>query len=166
MVDIQHIECKNQQKRLQIAEISFHKWKSGQGIELRCRNFHRKLINSRFCARAVKVWLKIALNAAKSPKFETHSRKLWSPRTIVVTDLPSHSRLTWFCAHADSYVVFHTRSHTILGDNSIYFNRTVQPCKLLSEWANRGQRCCKRIFSGILWEITELMLHKIFYWIE
>jgi len=42
----------------------------------------------------------------------------------VVTDLPSHSRLTWFCTCADSYVVFNTRPHTILGDNSIYLNRT------------------------------------------
>jgi len=37
---------------------------------------------------------KIAVNAGKSPKFETLNRKCWSLRTIVVTALPSHSRLT------------------------------------------------------------------------
>jgi len=47
----------------------------------------------------------------------------WSTRRIVVTDLQSHSRLAWFSACADSYVVFNTRPHTILGNNSIYVNR-------------------------------------------
>ena len=37
---------------------------------------------------------KIVLNAAKSPKFETLASKSWLLRTIVVTDLPSRSRLT------------------------------------------------------------------------
>jgi len=40
---------------------------------------------------------KIALNAAKSPRFAIFNRNSWSPRTIVVTGLPSHSRLTWLC---------------------------------------------------------------------
>jgi len=83
----------------------------GQGIECLCHNFNGKLINSRFCACAVKIWLKsVALNAAKLPKFKAISGKSWSPRTIVVIDLCLLSRLTWFGACADSYVVFNTGS--------------------------------------------------------
>jgi len=66
---------------------------------------------------------KIVLNAAKLPKFENLSRKSWSPRTIVVTDLLSHSRLMWFCACADSHVVFNTRPHTTTITISIYITR-------------------------------------------
>jgi len=125
MVDIQHIECKKiNRKRLQIAKISFRIRKLSQGIECRCHYFNRKLINSSFCACAVEIWLKIALNAAKLPKLEGTNRKSWSPRTIVVIYFCFRSRLTWFCACADSYVVFNTGTYTILGDNSIYHSRT------------------------------------------
>jgi len=46
--------------------------------------FNRKFTNSRFCTSAVKIWLKIALNAVRLPKFEAVNRKSWSPRTMVV----------------------------------------------------------------------------------
>jgi len=72
----------------------------------------------------VKIWLKIAINAAKLPKFKAINRKSWSPRTIVVADLYLHSRLTWFCACAESYVVFNIRPYAIFRDNSIFLNRT------------------------------------------
>jgi len=48
---------------------------------------------------------KIAPNAVKLPKFEAVNGKSWSPRTMV-KDLRHHSRLTWFCACLESYVVF------------------------------------------------------------
>jgi len=35
----------------------------------------------------VKIWLKIALNAVRLPKFEAVNGKSWSPRTMVVKDL-------------------------------------------------------------------------------
>jgi len=82
--------AKFNRKRIQIAEISFPIKKSGQTIEFRCQNFYQKLINSRFCARAVKIWLKRPINAAKLSKltkFKAINRKSWSPRTIVVIDL-------------------------------------------------------------------------------
>jgi len=56
-------------------------------------------------------------------KIWTINRKEWSPRTIVVPDLPSHSMLTWFFACTDNYVVLNMRPYTILVDNSIYVNR-------------------------------------------
>jgi len=37
--------------------------------------------------------MKIALNAAKLPKFKAINRKSWSPRTIVVIDLCLRARL-------------------------------------------------------------------------
>jgi len=99
----------------------------GQGIECLCQNFNQKLINSRFCACAVKIWLKsVALNAAKLPKFKAISGKSWSPRTIVVIGLCLLSRLTWFCACADSYVVFNTGPYIIWGITQ--FILIVQPC--------------------------------------
>jgi len=45
-------------------------------------------------------------------------RKSWSPRIILVTDLWTPSRLVWFCACADSCVVFITVSCISLTDNS------------------------------------------------
>jgi len=74
---------------------------------------------------------KIALNAAKRPKFETLNRKLWLTRTIVVTDLPSHWRLTWFCACKDKYVSL-THGHTLFWGIT-QFILIVHPYKLLSE---------------------------------
>jgi len=68
------------------------------------------------------MWLKIALNAVKLPKFEALKRKSWSLRTIMIRYLPFRSRLRWFCASADDYVVFKTVPYTILADNSIYLN--------------------------------------------
>jgi len=52
------------------------------------------------------------------------NRKSWSPtENDRGTCLLSHSRLTWFCACADSCVVFNTYPHTILGDNLIYLDQ-------------------------------------------
>ena len=96
----------------------------GQRIEWWCHNFNRKFINSRFYACAVKVWLKIPLNAVRLPKFETINRKSWSPRTMVVKELRQRWMLTWFCACAQSCVIFSTGPYTVLADNSICLNRS------------------------------------------
>jgi len=65
---------------------------------------------------------KTALNAAKLAKFEAVSSKLSLQRMTAVADLQSHSRLTWFCAYADGYLVFNTQSHIIVADDSTYLN--------------------------------------------
>jgi len=57
--------------------------------------------------------VKVAINAAKSPKFAALNRKLSSPRTIAVTDLRHRSELTWFCVCAGRCVVFNTGPYTI-----------------------------------------------------
>ena len=96
-------------KRPQIAEISCPIRKSGSRNRMWwCQNFNRKFINSRFCACAVNKWPKVALNAVKLPKFEAVNGKSWSPRTMVVKNSRHRSRLTWFCACAESYPVFNT----------------------------------------------------------
>jgi len=87
-------------------------------------DFNQKFINSTFCACAVKIWLKIALNAVRLPKFEAINGKWWSPRTMVVKDLRQRSMLTWFSACAESCVIFSTWPYIVLADNSIYLNRS------------------------------------------
>jgi len=57
---------------------------SGSRNRIPVSKFHWKLISSRFCACAVVVWLKFALNAAKSPKCEE----------VVVADDGCGSRFT------------------------------------------------------------------------
>jgi len=104
--------AKINRKRLQIAEISFPLGRDrGQGIKFRCQNFQRKLINSRFCAYAVKI-----KNCRKCCQFA----KLRNP---------SHGWRDFAHALIAMYVV-NTRPYTILGDNSIYLNRTAIRCSV------------------------------------
>jgi len=56
-------------------------------------------------------------------KFAAVNGKSWSPRTLVVKDLRQRSGLAWFCACAESCVVFNTGSYTVLADNSFYLYR-------------------------------------------
>jgi len=181
MADIQLILCKNQQKTSSNRRNTVPcKETRGQGIEWWCQNFNWKFINSRFCACAVKIWLKIALNAVKVPKYEAVNVKSWSPRTTVVKDLRQRSMLTWSCACAERYVVFNTGPYTVLADNSICFNRsaikvTQRICKSGSEISNMWEKFaplrighvirrmrsgCKRIVNGILWEMSELITQE------
>jgi len=102
------------------------KGRRDQGIEWWCQNFNRKFINGRSCACAVKVWLKIVLNAVWLPKFEPVNGISWSPRKIMVKDLRQRSGLAWFCAGAESCVVFNTGTYTVLPDNSILITANMQ----------------------------------------
>ena len=77
-------------------------------------------------AHAVKIWLKIALNAVRLPKFEPVNRISWSPRKITVKDLRQRSGLALFCACAESCVVFNTGPYTVLPDNSILNTANMQ----------------------------------------
>jgi len=97
-----------------------------QGIEWWCQNFNRKFINGRSCACADKIWPKIALNAVILPKFEPVNGISWSPRKIMVKDLRQRSGLAWFCARAESWVVFNTGPYTVLPDNSILITANMQ----------------------------------------
>jgi len=65
------------------------------------------------------MWLKIALNAVRLPKFGPVNGISWSPRKIMVKGLRQRSGLAWFCACAESCVVFNTGPYTVLLDNSI-----------------------------------------------
>ena len=51
------------------------------------------LKNGRSCTCAVKIWLKIALNAVRLPKFEPVKGKSWSPRKMIVKDVRQRSGL-------------------------------------------------------------------------
>ena len=69
---------------------------------------------------------KIALNAVRLPKFEPVNGISWSPRKIMVKDLRQRSGLAWFCACAESCVVFNTGPYTDLSDNSILIKANMQ----------------------------------------
>ena len=78
-------------------------------------------------AHAQKIWLKIALNAVRLPKFEPVNGISWSPRKIMVKDLRQRSGLAWFCACAESCsVVFNTGWYTVLTDNTILITANMQ----------------------------------------
>ena len=54
------------------------------------------------------------------------NRLSWSPRKIMVKDLRQRSGLAWFCACAESCVVFNTGLYTDLPDNSILITANMQ----------------------------------------
>jgi len=114
------------QKSTENVLVSPNKGNRDQGIEWWCQNFNQKFINGRSCACAVKIWLKIDLNAVRLPKFELVNGISWSPRNIMVKDLRQRSGLAWFRARAESWVVFNTGSCTVLPDNSILITANVQ----------------------------------------
>ena len=69
---------------------------------------------------------KIALNAVRLPKFEPVNGISWSPRKMTVKDLWQPSGLAWFCACAESCVVFNTGPCTVLPDNYILITANMQ----------------------------------------
>ena len=60
------------------------------------------------------------------PKFEPVNGISWSPRKIMVKDLRQRSELAWYCACAESCVVFNTGPYTVLPDNSILITANMQ----------------------------------------
>jgi len=56
----------------------------GRGIERRCLNLHRKFINNRFCACAVQMLPKMAVNASICLTFEVQYGKSTSVRTTAI----------------------------------------------------------------------------------
>jgi len=123
MADIQLMQCKNQQKTpTNSRNIVPYKKIGVTETNADVRILTGSLPMAVLCACAVKIWLKVALNAVKLPQFEAVNRKSWLPRTMVVNDIRQRSRLTWFCTCADSYVIFNTGPYTVLADNSICLN--------------------------------------------
>ena len=59
----------------------------GQRIEQRCLNLHLKFINNRFCACAVQMLLKMAVNATICSTFEVQYGKSTSLRTSAIRHL-------------------------------------------------------------------------------
>jgi len=59
----------------------------GRGIERRCLNLQRKLISNRFCAYAVQMLLKMAVNATICSTFEVQYGKSMSARTTAIGHL-------------------------------------------------------------------------------
>jgi len=72
------------------------------------------------------MWLKIGLNAVRLPKFELVNGISSSRRKIMVKDFQQRSGLAWFCACAESCVVFNTGPYTVLPDNSILITANMQ----------------------------------------
>ena len=129
MADIQLIQCKNQQKTssyrrnsVPYKEIAINE----SNDDVKSQNFNRKFRNGRSCVCAVKIWLKIALNAVRLPKFEPVNGISWSLRKIMVKGLRQRSGLAWFCACAESCVVFNTGPYTVLPDNDILNTANMQ----------------------------------------
>ena len=54
------------------------------------------------------------------------NRLSWLPRKMMVKDLRQRSGLAWFCACADSCVVFNTGPYTVLPDNSILITANME----------------------------------------
>jgi len=120
----------------------------------------------------VKIWLKIALNAVRLPKFEQVNGISWSLRKIMVKDLRQRSGLAWFCTRADSCVVFNTGLYTDLPDNSIiadpWYSLT---CQISSRsvysaalWRRKPPMCAiflTSAFCGIaIWQQSEKVEHR------
>jgi len=86
MADIQHIKCKkksteNVTKSLKFCTLIGNR---GRRIERRCLNLHRKIIYNRFCACAVQMLVKMAVNAPICSTFEVQYGKSTSTRTTAI----------------------------------------------------------------------------------
>ena len=131
MSDIQHIICRNQRKT------SSNRWfctlvgNQGGRIERRCLNLHRKFINNRFCACAVQMLLKMAVNAAICSIFEVQYDKSTSARTTALRHLGHLKQIRWFRACAESHTFFNTGRALFSQITLIIF--IVEPPKLYSE---------------------------------
>ena len=136
----------------------------------------------------MKIWLKIALNAVRLPKFEPVNGISWSPRKIMVKDLRQRSGLAWYCACAESCVVFNTRPYTDfdLPDNSILITANMQSetgfpsshqlksyVAYKSRWNWRRALSCQRMLAFLLTFLTDWLIavlrpiqHKIGHFLD
>ena len=94
-------------------------------IERRCLNLHRKFINNRFCACAVQMLLKMAVNAAICSTFEVPYGKSTSARTT------TFNRSRDF-AHAQKLIRLLTQGRALFLQITL-ITFIVEPPKLYSE---------------------------------
>ena len=73
----------------------------------------------------MKIWLKIALNAVRLPKFEPVNGKSWSPRKMMVKDLATFRAGVILRTRRELRVVFNTGPYVVLPDNSIFTARAI-----------------------------------------
>ena len=122
----------------------------GRRIERRCLNLHRKFINNRFCACAVQMLLKMAVNGHFDhfengricSTFQVQYGKSTSTRTTAIRHLGYLKQITWFRACAESHTFFNTGRALFSQITLITF--IVEPPKVHSEQANQGrgfQKC-------------------------
>ena len=111
MADIQNIKCNNQRKTENVAKsrkFCTLTGNRGRRIERRCLSLLRKFINYRFCAYAVQMLLKMAVNETICSTFEVQYSKSTSARTTAIRHLGHLKQITWFRACAESYTSFNT----------------------------------------------------------
>jgi len=84
-------------------------WNRGRRIERRCLNLHRKFINDRFCACAVQMLQKMAVNATKCSTFEVQYGKLTSTRTTAIRHFKATLTVSVIsCMRTNSSTAFNT----------------------------------------------------------
>ena len=88
MADVQNINCKKSTENVaKSPKFCILTGNRGRRIERRCLNLHRKFINNRFCACALQMLLKMAVNAAICSTFEVQYDKSTSTRTTAIGHL-------------------------------------------------------------------------------
>jgi len=107
----------------------------GRRIERRCLNLHRKFINNHFCACAIQMLLKMAVNATICLTFEVQYGKSTSTRTTAISHLKHFNRSRDF-AHAQKLIHLLTQGRALLSQITLIIF-IIQPPKLHTEQAYR-----------------------------
>jgi len=84
-----------------------------RGIKRRCQTLHRKFINNRFCAYAVQMLLKMAVNATICSPFKAQCGKSTSSRTTAIEHL-GHLKRSRDFAHAQKLIRLLTQGRALL----------------------------------------------------
>jgi len=95
----------------------------GWRIERRCLNLHREFINNLFCACAVHMLLKMAVNAAVCSTFKVQYGKSTSTRTTAIGHLGYSFTRSRDFAHVQKHTSFNTGPCNVFADNFNYFHR-------------------------------------------
>ena len=114
---MQHVKCKNQRIKSPNCRNFALLWgHRGGGIERRCVNLHRKFTNNRFCACAVQMLLKMAVNATICSTFKVQYGKSTSSRTTAITHIGHLKQITWLRECAET--------HKLLTRRALFWHRT------------------------------------------
>jgi len=132
MADIRHIKCKKSTENVAKSQkfctlIGNRGWR----IERRCLNLYRKFINNCFCACAVQMLLKMAVNETICSTFEVQYCKSTSTRMTAIRHLGTFNRSRYF-AHAQNLVRVLTQGRALFSQICLIIF-IVEPPKLHSE---------------------------------